>query len=336
MVICLPILLFLMALMINFGAATTWKIKALLASRHAVWSTRWPRGGARMPRPAYWPDQAKLDASPGKDAPELDDPRVNLPVVRGPLPPGLSVKGHLLDPGRGVRTGTAEVERVFPLLPEIGRYSVKTEQSLLDNKWQYQRMGMSRNLFRRTIVIYRLAQAPQGISNAYVKAALALRQMPRRDDLAPLDRDDEFIKYALQFGFGGPPDFHPRLFGGCYCGWNHRFCSLDHSQANEAALHLIDRIQGRIDREPDGRIVRRVYGVADRMARAFIKLYERVIRALESQLNAFPPLPPGQVSAIQAEISTLKGKIEILRQFETTLRNAVGSPQQDAEVGGGE
>jgi hypothetical protein len=99
---------------------------------------------------------------------------------------------------------------------------------------------------------------------------------------------------------------------------------------------LIDRIQGRIDRNPEGRIVHRVYGVADRMTRAFIKLYERVIQALESQLNAFPPLPPGQVAAIQAEIGTLNRKIEILKQFETTLRNTVGSPEQGAEEGGGE
>jgi len=43
MVLALPVLLMIMALIINFGTVAAWKVRGLCAARHAVWSSRWPR-----------------------------------------------------------------------------------------------------------------------------------------------------------------------------------------------------------------------------------------------------------------------------------------------------
>jgi len=51
MVLCLPPLLFIMALMINFGTASCWKVRSLTVSRDALWSSRWPRSTKSNPRP---------------------------------------------------------------------------------------------------------------------------------------------------------------------------------------------------------------------------------------------------------------------------------------------
>ena len=51
MVLCLPFLLFIMALMINFGTAAAWKVRTLVVARNACWATRWPRGTGDLPRP---------------------------------------------------------------------------------------------------------------------------------------------------------------------------------------------------------------------------------------------------------------------------------------------
>ena len=83
MVLSLPILLFLMALIINYGTVASWKVRGLSAARHAVWSSRWPRARDASPRPGYWrPPESEMGARGAGDVPELDDLRVDLPVVR--------------------------------------------------------------------------------------------------------------------------------------------------------------------------------------------------------------------------------------------------------------
>ena len=49
MVLSLPILLFIMAVIINFGTLASWKVRGLSAARHAVWSSRWPRSRSTSP-----------------------------------------------------------------------------------------------------------------------------------------------------------------------------------------------------------------------------------------------------------------------------------------------
>lgn len=317
MVLALPLLLFIMALMINFGVVASWKVRGLSVARHVLWGSRWPRSGSGNPRPAYWPETAGVGTGGPAHVAELDDPRLDQPVARGPLPLGTEVRAELLDPTRGLRRGSAEIRRAFPLLARMGDYHLTARTCLLDDKWQYQRMGMGHNRQRRIPVIYALAKAPPGLVDAYVQAVVAILYAPFRPQLAPLDRDDEFIQYGRRFGWGGgAPDFHPRL---------RRFCSLDLLLAAQRVEDLIDRIQGEVQRDEDGNVTRRIPCVAEKMTRAFINLYERVIQELQRQISASPPPPAGQLASIQAEIDQLEAKIDVLSQFLETLQDTNGN-----------
>ena len=302
----LPLFLFVMALMINFGTVACWKVRALSVGRHAVWSTRWPRSGNTNPRPKYWPESAEVSMANAGNVPELDDPRVDQPVARGPvLPLGTTVNADLLDPTRGLRRGEAGITRNYPLLANMGPFDFQMQTHFLDDKWQYQQMGLPSNSSRRIPVIYALAKAPPDLANAYVQAVMALLNAPFRRQLAPLDNDDEFIYYGSLLGRGAyAPDFHPRL---------HSFSTLDLELARDYVQNLIDRIQGR-DEEGPG--THRVPGVPEVMTRAFINLYQSVIRYFEDLMNADP------TANFQAQIDELEGKISILEQFMTTLQNS--------------
>lgn len=312
-VLALPILLFVMALAINFGTAASWKVRTLVAARHAAWSTRPPRTGFQYPRLQNWPATANLGAGRAADFPPLDDPRVYHPVARGPtLPWGTTVNSALLDPSRGFRRGWSDIRRTFPLLRRMGTYGLSAGANLLDNLWQFWRQGLDSNSDRRIPVLYALAQAPPAYAQAYVRAVLAILRFPLRNDLRPLDRDDEFQAYGQRFPQLriGVPDFHPRPAG---------FCSLDRAVADGAVADLLDRITGRVDRDASGNVTRRIPGVPENMTRAFIGLYRAVIQELQTQMNATPPPPPDQRATIQAEIDQLQAKIDILQKFLQTL-----------------
>jgi len=293
MVLALPILLFIMALIVNFGTVATWKVRGQSMARQAVWATRWPRSGGSDPRPDYWPDNAGVRAGGAGNLPELDDPRVDLPVARGPMILDTPVNRDLLDPTRGLRQGSADLTRRYPMLGKLGRYRFETKTFILDDKWQYRRMGLSWNKQRRIPVIYALRKAPAGMVQAYINAVTALVNAPFQPQLYPLDRDEEFIDYSARFAWGtGAPDFHPGL---------HMFCTLDRQVSDRLVEDLIGRIEG----------------LPKTMATAFIRLYQRVIQELQSRLNG--PLPPGQQAAIQAEIAQLQAKIAQLNQFLQSL-----------------
>jgi hypothetical protein len=318
MVLSLPILLVMMALMILFGHAVVWKVQGLAAARHAVWSSRSPRWGLSFPRPQYWLPPALMNRAGDPDARMLDDPRVDLPVARGPtLPYGTTVNRDLLDPSRGMSVGGAALQRPFPFLHVLGDCRFRAYTQMLDNKWQYWDMqwtdaagnrhwGVPSNVWRRIPVIYALAKAPPALSTAYVQAVLAILRAPFRRDLFPLDRDDEFIGYSQRFVWrSGAPDFHPRL---------RSFCDLDHAAAQQKVDELIDRIQGKKDPPP------RVPSVAEVMTRAWINLYNRVINELQNQINGVPPPSPGQIAAMKAEIAQLQKQIDVLNTFLQTLQ----------------
>ena len=303
MVLCLPVLLFIMALMVNFGTVACWKVRSLSIAREAVWSTRWPRSGNSNPRPAYWPQGAGISAVADGNVAALDDPRVDLPVARGPLPLGTMVNEELLDPTRGLRRGSADITRGFPMLGGLGDYELEAKTSPLDDKWQFRRMGMSSTWQRRIPIIYVLAKAPSNLATAYVQAVSAVLYAPFRDDLQPMDNDEEYRAYGMRFGWGRrSPVFYPRL---------RRFCTLDEKVALERQDNLVDRIQGKVERNQDGRVLRRVSGVAERMTQSFISLYQRVIRALQAS----------GVPGTEAEISMLQARIDTLNQFLQTLQN---------------
>jgi hypothetical protein len=285
MVLSLPILLFVMALMINFDTMASWKVRALSVARNAVWSTRWPRNGNAMPRPDYWPQTANIGTPDLGTIPSLDDPRVDLPVARGPLP-GVTVN-QVLDPTQGFRQGTADMQRAYPLLSKAGGYNQHAETEFLDNMWQYGQMGLGSNFQQRIPVIYVLPKGDPSLVQAYVTAAMAVISANQGPGLASLEgRDPDFLQYRPP-----PPDFEPQL---------QQFCSLDQQQAQTAVQNLINQIQG--SKDPN------VASVAKVMTEAFIGLYQWVIAQWQQSGQGNPP-----------PIAQFQGYIQILEQFLGTL-----------------
>jgi hypothetical protein len=245
MVLALPLLLFIMALIVNIGVVACWKVRGLSVARHAVWGSRWPRTGDTNPRPAYWPAAATMAATGPVNDPAVDDPRVEQLVARGPVIMGTQVNTNLLDPTRGLRTGSATLTRGYPLLPKIGPFHLSAKTCMIDDQWQYNTavMGMSSNVQRRILVLYTLPIAPASLSIAYRNAILAVLNAPFQPQLQLLN------------------GFYPQL---------QQFCTTDQATAKQAVQNLIDRIQGK-DRP-------HVAGVAEVMTRTFINLYKQELQ----------------------------------------------------------
>jgi hypothetical protein len=317
MVLCLPLLLMVMALMINYGTVAAWKVREWSVARHAAWASRHPRSGATRPG-CWWPQEATMGAGGAGQIAAMDDPRINLPVVRGPMPFGTTVHDQVLDPTRGPLSGSAGLERDFPLLRTLGPYRINAGEFLLDHEWQHREMGLWTTRDRRIPVIYDLAQADASYTNAYAAAAAAIVYSPFRPNLFPLDRDDEFIYFSQRFAnvptfpYRGAPDFHPVL--NLPCSWScESGCRADHEFVRRQVEDLVDRIRGNKSKDPP------VSSLPEQMAGAFRSLYRAVQDQLNDQINATPPPSPAQVAAMQAEIAQLQVKIDILEKFLSTL-----------------
>jgi hypothetical protein len=317
LVLALPILLCVMALMINFGTVASWKVRALGVARYCVWGNRSPRSTAPFPRPTYWPPSASLGTGGLPPAPDLDGPRVTAPPL-GPIgnviPNTDNPSTDVMNPTLELRRGSAHAARQYPMLRSLGQYSLNAHTELLDNTWDFRRMGLWGNTDFRIPLVYTLApvaaqQAWAAVYNAARQAIITMlfpSGMNVRGPLWPLDRDDEFIYYSQLFGWGsGAPDFHPRLAG---------FCSLDRKLADDRVNDLVNHIQGKKDQR------NHIADVAETMTRAFINLYERSIQAYRRLMNATPPPPPGQLANMQAQINQLQQKIDTLNQFLQTLQ----------------
>ncbi len=289
----LPILLMVMALMVIFGNAVVWKLRAATTARHAVWRARTPRTGAIDPKPLNFPDPSSMAAGDGESLQRLDDPRIDHVVVRGPSMGLMGVNRDLLDPTRGERVGAAEITHDYPMLGKMGEYDFAVDHPLLDDQWRYWEMGIGRNTSRRIPYIYDLPKAPEGFKNAFSDAASEILFSPSRRDLDPLDRDPDWRAYR-----GGSPDFHPRLG---------RFCELDPQVVEETRVrNLVNRIQGK-RRRPS------VSSVAERMGRAFASLF----RAQANQLKNMMPQPPGAAG----QISALEEKARQYEDFAAMARS---------------
>ncbi len=306
----LPIFVFLMALMINFGTTACWKIRALSVARHAVWGSRPPRTGNTNPRPDYWPESASVTTGDLEDMPELDDPRVDQPIARGPMPADTVVNEPLLDPARGLRHGTAEITREYPLLSSMGEFTQRARTRLLDDRWQFWQMRwegggyrLLMNRQRRIPMIYMLAKAPSRFVDAYVRAVVTVRRAYYGTALLPLDRDRDHIYYRRLMGWvGSAPDFHPRL---------RRFCGRDVENAEVLVEGLIDSIRGKIIVDQEGN-VHKIPNLEEWMTGSFISFFSGVIRRFENMLDMRPVPLPG-APTMRREIRRLRAKIEMLQ-----------------------
>jgi hypothetical protein len=294
LVLTLPMLLLVMGVMVYFGNAAFWKVRGLTVARHAAWSTRWPREDLAANPPRNWrPGTMNVGQAAAIDA--LDDPAIDLPVVRGPLPGGFKVDDELLDFSRGVVDGEAEITHTPVMLSVMGDLHYDLDHPLLDDRFQYPQMNLPANRHRRIPILYELPKADASLSQAFVQAIQELLRAPYRNDLRPLDRDDE-IRALLGFA----PDFHPQAGS---------FCSLEYEEIwQNEVRQLIGRIKGR---RPPGR---NVPGVPERMTDFHLSMYRRVLSELQNGQRKPPPS--------EAE---LQAKIDTLTKFRGQLRSRPNS-----------
>jgi len=299
LVLSLPVLLFITALIINFGVLSTWRIRGQAAARNELWQ------GRAIETPPSWQAPATVGVGGEEPFAVLDIPGLNFPVARGPLP-AANVDSDLLDPSRGGREAGAAVTRNVPVPPRIVGANIDVRLARLQDTWVYDATKMSSNVQRRTQVLWELAKAPATMSQAYIAAVVAVYSATYQANLVPLEREPDFPRFGR-----GSPDFHPRLGS---------FCGLDVVSVHDTSvINLTERIAGVYTPE------RHVAGVPERMTRSYLGLYRGALAELEAMLNADPPLPANQRAAVEAQLAALHAELDpkiaqleaFLAQFQT-------------------
>ncbi len=265
LVLWLPILLMVMALFVVFGNAAVWKVRTAAAARHVVWRARAPRTGAIDPPIDFGAQKSSMSSGAAGAMPQLDDPRLRRPVVRGPLDK-IQVNDQLLDFSRGRQRGVAAMSQPFPMLGNMGHFEFTVPNSLLDDQFRYWEMGIPSNNHRRIPFIYQLPKAPEHFAKNYAHDVGRIVNASFRKDLYPLDHDEEIKAYT-----GHYVDFHPKIVS---------FCELDRlTVLLKYVDEVVHRIQGR------HRFHNRILGidrpgmpsVAEQMAKFHIKMYQDLL-----------------------------------------------------------
>jgi hypothetical protein len=279
----LPLLLFTMALMVALGAAATWKVRTLVASRNTAWRHRWPRGGLyEALRPPGWPSPGSYTFRGAGNLTAIDHPAFTHPVARGPMPE-VNVDDRLFDPTRGLIEGEARHQRLPPMLARLGAYQHDVDHLLLDDKFQFAQMRIPANNWRRIPRIYVLDGVPAGSLDAdphtwqvepglfgmYWSAKNATQSRYNQNDLWILDRDPELIAWRRG------SEFHPTF------PW---FCSTDPVQVR---MDHMSRHQDRVYGWNDPSARSRRFDVPLHLCSGFIGLYRYQLSVLYP-----PPLVP--------------------------------------------
>lgn len=187
MVLLTPFLVFLGALMVNFGDAASWKIKSHSNSHYAATQSQAFRQSsyvydrARNPLPASWPDPARLSYGGGPTISQLDSQYWNqalqeysealmgnplqdpYPQVDGwskDVPPPLSGNFTNVDrrmfAERGAHRGTAHRRKRFPIAAILNQseFNVNHSMEFLSGDWNFGDIGPSWNSDRRVDELY--------------------------------------------------------------------------------------------------------------------------------------------------------------------------------------
>jgi hypothetical protein len=300
LVLVLPLLMMVLALMINFAHQVAWKTQAQTASRQAVWRQRPGHlAGSRDRPPRNWEAPATMSVATVPPTPLFpQDPYDNYSALRGPIlrdprngspTAQLQVDRGLLQLNDDLVQGRATIDREVVLLPRLYQIAFDVKHPLLQSEWRFHDLGYGGNNDRRTLKLYSYLPSPTVTQRGQEtqQAFLQIVQAPFRPALAILDKDQELAAW-----FGSPPDFHPQAA---------RPCEIDRDIVYRTVVQpLIDRIQGP---KGGGR-----GGVPENMAQTFIRMYREQI----AQLMLQDPPP-------QAQIQALQRKIEELNRFIGTL-----------------
>jgi hypothetical protein len=311
LVLSLFFLLVLMALIINFGTTAPWHIRGQIAARHAVWRTLSYRTGGAYPAPSNWSPPATMGLVPPRTLATVSNDMVEQtwsqgdlmqPALRGPM---------IVDPASGKQIlmndrqyfeminraviGNANLTKALPLLANMRKANINPMQPVLDHLWRFEDMGFAYNNTWRIKGWYRIEADQVGDGNLmnlfmqYQMADMKIQQNSGIQALLVLDRDEEFPPWGMQ-----SPDVYPTA-GGCDASPQSVMTNIVMGNGG-----LISRIQGQ---NGGGK-----GGVPDRLARAFISLYNQQIQFYKSQN------PPNQ-----GKIQQLQQLIDQLNQFIGTL-----------------
>ena len=202
----------IMAVIIVFGYAASWKLRTETVARDTLWRERGERFTHRNAFAPEWP----LDSSQSiRRAEPLNSittvPVVSLPIIAGPIP-AVNVNANRLDFTRGMQAGVAELNRDPPIFSSLTSFRFTVDHPLLTDSFQIWQMSSTNNS-RKIPLIYEIGLDFIRSSGSLISAVLALENPALLSRLAALDNDPDF----LLAGFG-PPDFIPRV---------PRFCESD-------------------------------------------------------------------------------------------------------------
>lgn len=310
-------MLMVMALIINMGTVGAWKVRAQVNARYSAWRPAEARSGLGAdPTPYGW--QAGSIANNAR--PQLDSvfpgwstlptPPVEQ-LVRGPSiaePNGLAIAlDRQLDMWEGVREGAATLTRRYPLLQNLGggEYRLRAATEMLDNAWQYHRLGYGNNASPRAERWWRLdpeyftSTAGRDLAHQQLITAMAALRDPDHAGflfIDPLDNDPDLPK--LPNVSYPPPNFHPRmpdvgLYDPDAIRSHPRYQNPDPTNRNGEQIALLSRI-------------RRLPG---RMAQQFISFYRAELNRLQTppQPGEPPPAPgPFTIPQLQQWIAQLQ------------------------------
>lgn len=313
LVLVLPILLFVMALMINLGTGGAWKIRTQINARHAAWRSLEQRSGQGDPHPGNWPADATLQSSVSNSSPVPFDPYAGQAVVRGPV---------IVDPITGkylpVRTGymnlrpnlvdgEAAISRPYPLLQKLpGDLSFRRDHVVFDGtRFQFPSMNLGSNTTRRAPGLYPMylqSHAPDE-AQEYLDAAIAVYADPNKADLRPLTGGDPEVQDLIG---QRSPNFQPSLLRGG--DWR----TTRIPQVRTRVPNYCEADPGTVRSEKVEPLLRAIRNVPHNVADYYLGVYQRVIAQLEAIEDPKPP-------AVQQQLEALKAKRDQVQKFRASL-----------------
>ena len=301
LVLALPLLLSVMALIVNFGHVATWKIRGATNSRLAMWRHRPMWNADSDPKPmSWWPQGARMGVGGASRISQVDpiwnQAAIAQAWIKGPI--FSAGRGYLVlrdkrfnEMSEGVAQGTSSISQRYPFLPVMGSMSLNTNHSLLDSAWQFHTMGYNFNENRRANGWWQLEDNPEWAQEkqALLDADARIMNNPQRELMRPLDRDLDLISGGYQY------DFYAR---------HSPVANNDPQAVRQTTIindgGLLDRIKGNQAFNTDG--------VCERMAKSYLRMYQDQLAIAQAMM----PPPQAQIDQLQQWIMELQSFVATL------------------------
>ena len=347
LVLVTPFLVFVGALMVNFGDAALWKIRSQANVHYAMTQTQPFRASSyandpvRNPRPQSWPSPATWGSSGGANIDRLQNESWNVPdqeetfAVQGdPIQDSFAGSGQWTKNApipassnsievdrrmfmeRGVHRGRVGVQQHYPMLSKIisptGNYSFDNNSEQLSGDWDYGNLGLRANGYRRTFDLYGIE--PDELSNFDQSLISNFEQ-------AVQDLQGAYASMSASSG-PAPINQHPvdplddDAEWQLYTGGSPNFHPHPRGCDLELREFLLRPASGATS--PYERHLFAVRRLPRRMADSWIGMYQREIARQRGNPPTIPPQPPlpggMDIPELEAEIANLDRFLQRLPQ----------------------